>query len=158
MNRLRHYPKETGAGQDANIKTRKRYTEKVKFVKTITNYFANYFRFPLFILSAAFALAVGCAAPKPVPTPSPLEGWKLDLVNQPDQAIVADYKNYILQMPPEEGKYAQGPFWFLKDGKGQQAITFEIPLNNVLWEHVLIYDKDNRRVKAIKYSNGHYRS
>jgi hypothetical protein len=31
-------------------------------------------------------------------------------------------------------------------------------LNGTAWNHVLIYDKDNKRVKVIKYVGYHYRS
>jgi hypothetical protein len=111
-------------------------------------------RFPFWILLAAFIWAAGCATQ---PHPDPLAGWQGDFNEQPNQVIVNDYQNYIQKLPPEERKYAGVSDW-LKDGTGQHAIRITIGLNGTVWEHVLIYDKDNKRIKTIKYSSGHYRS
>lgn len=109
------------------------------------------------ILFAAFFWAAGCATPNP----DPLAGWKV-LFSQDyeklDKSISHDYLDYIQKLPIQDRKSATGPFWFYENGEGQHAVRIEIPLNGTWWEHVLIYDKDNKRIKTIKYSNGHYRS
>ena len=92
-----------------------------------------------------------------VSTTNPLVGWKVDFNHEPDQVIVIDYQNYIQKLPPDEKKFAY-PNHFYEDGMGQHAVQIEIPLNGTWWEHVLIYDKDNKRIKTIKYSSGSYRS
>ena len=61
------------------------------------------------------------------------------------------------KLTPEEKKHAYYAHDF-EDGNGQHAIRIEIPLNGTWWEHVLIYNKNNTRIKVIKYANGHYAS
>jgi len=88
----------------------------------------------------------------------PLAGWQGDFNEQPNQAIVNDYQNYIQQLPPQHRKIATVDNW-LKDGTGQHAIKITIGLNGTVWEHVLIYDKNNKRIKTmVKHTNGGYRS
>jgi hypothetical protein len=41
---------------------------------------------------------------------------------------------------------------------GQHAVKIEIPLNGAYSEHVLFYDKENKRIKVIVYSGGRYAS
>ncbi len=44
---------------------------------------------------------------------------------------------------------------WLEDGKGQHAVDIEMSgkggIFKSLWRHILIYDKDNHRIKTIKY-------
>ncbi|HEY3931536.1 MAG TPA: hypothetical protein VGM58_04120 [Verrucomicrobiae bacterium] len=109
-------------------------------------------------LLAMFLCGFGCSSSKLTsPTPDPLAGWQVDQKGEPNQAIVNDYQNYIHTLSLEEQKYA-GPIFFYKDGTGQYAVEIQIGLNGTSWVHVLIYDKDNKRIKAIKYSSGDYHS
>ncbi|HSY16786.1 MAG TPA: hypothetical protein VK815_00565 [Candidatus Acidoferrales bacterium] len=105
---------------------------------------------------AAFVLVAGCASK---PTPDPLAGFHVSSLGNLDsnKAITDDYKAYIQKLSPDEQKYA-GPIFFYEDGTGQHAVEIKIGLNNTAWEHVLIYDKGNKRIKTIKYSPGGYRS
>jgi hypothetical protein len=121
--------------------------------KTINNS-ANYFAL-LFLVVFIALLVAGCAAPKP--TPDPLAGWQKAYKEEPSQAIVKDYQDYIHTLSPEEQKYV-GSIFFYEDAMGQHAIRIEIGLNGIWWEHVLIYDKADRRIRTIKYANGGYRS
>jgi hypothetical protein len=114
-------------------------------------------RFTFGILLAALILT-GCSASKP--TPDPLVGFHVgdlrDLHN--NKAITDDYKDYIEKnLSAEERKYL-GTIFYFEDGTGQHAVKIEIGLNGTWWEHVLIYDKDNKRIKTIKYSSGGYAS
>lgn len=50
---------------------------------------------------------------------------------------------------------------FFEDGTGQHAVTFESYsdagiIGGTSWEYVLIYDKNNKRVKTIRYVTGYY--
>lgn len=107
------------------------------------------------ITLAALVWTVGCAGF--VHHPDPLVGWKIDFNQQPSQAIVKDYENYIQELPNKERNVAHINH-FYKDGAGQHAITIIIGLNGVWWRHVLIYDKNDKRIKTVKYSTGGYRS
>jgi len=115
----------------------------------------NIIRLSCCALLVAFVWVVGCSAPKPAP--DPLAGWKLVYLSEPDKAIVEDYQSYIQNLPTSERKFV-GPIFFFEDGTSQHAIRFEIALDGIDWAHVLIYDRDDKRIKVIKYMSGHYRS
>jgi hypothetical protein len=50
-----------------------------------------------------------------------------------------------------------GPIGLSEDGSGQHAITIQVAWYGTDWAHVLVYDKDNKRVKVVRYVSGHYR-
>ncbi len=106
----------------------------------------------------AFCMAVGCA-----PTRNPLEGWKgwgADTGYHLDKAITDDYQSYIKTLPTRESAIAEAKFsqMFFEDGTGQHAVEISIPLDGTWWKYVLIYDKNNKRTKVIKYASGKYAS
>jgi len=114
-------------------------------------------RFTSFILLGTLLWVVGCASPKPVP--DPLAGWR-ELVKEsdkPSQEITNDYQSYIQSLPPKEREYPTAPH-FYSDGNGQHAIRFNVNVDGASWAHVLIYDKESKRVKVIKYFYAYYRS
>lgn len=110
---------------------------------------------PIFILASI--LATGCATK---PKSDPLAGWNLlfssDYKNL-DKAIIEDSQSYIAALPRGESKYICFVS-YLEDGKGNHAVKLDIALNGTDWSHVLFYDKDNKRVRVIKYVCGHYAS
>ena len=110
------------------------------------------FTFYIFLITGC-----SCSAPKPTPDPLAGSGWKPVFVGEPDKTIKGDYQDYIQKLPPEDRKYA-GPVWLFEDGTGQHAIKIDIEYGGSIWEHVLIYDKDDKRIKSIKYYNGRYQS
>ena len=87
---------------------------------------------------------------------NPLAGWHSASKN-PDKIIEKDYQDYIQKLSPEERKFMAYTEFF-EDGTGQHAIKITIGLNHTNWRHVLIYEKDNKRIKTIKYSSGNYGS
>jgi len=117
----------------------------------------SHFELTFMVLLAVFIFGSGCVTQKP--TPDPLAGWKVDLDHNPDQTIVEDYQDYIQKLPPEEKKYAFVEHFF-EDGTGQHAVNIEVFANNknVLWYYALIYDKENKRIKVIKYDYAKYQS
>jgi hypothetical protein len=113
---------------------------------------------PVFlVLMAVFLLGFGCNTSKP--TPDPLAGYhRGDEANMDkNKAITDDYKTYIHTLSPDEQKYA-GPILFYEDGTGQHAVVIEVDLKPNAWNHVLIYDKDNVRIKVMKYIDHQFRS
>jgi hypothetical protein len=112
---------------------------------------------PVFLmLMTMFLLGFGCNTSKP--TPDPLAGWNIDF-SQPgpgDIIIAKDYKAYIKTLSSEERKSPS--VHFFEDGTGQHAVDIIIGINGRWWRHVLIYDKDNKRIKTIKYATGYYAS
>jgi hypothetical protein len=109
------------------------------------------------LILAGFVLIGGCTSPKPMT--DPLAGFHAASKGL-DQSIVNDYQNYIQKLSPEEKKYL-GPYpaSFFEDGTGQHAVRIETDIDGKdCWYHILFYDKDNKRVKVVKYFYGRYRS
>jgi hypothetical protein len=102
-----------------------------------------------------FLCGFGCSSSKPAP--DPLADWQLDF-KQPDQLVVKDYQNFIQNLTGNTNIYV--PVQFYKDETGQHAAKFEVfeKNTNASWQYVLIYDKENKRVKAIKYGYRRYQS
>jgi hypothetical protein len=120
-------------------------------------------RFIFYIALAVSTLFGGCTfLLHPInstfaPHSNPIEGWHFSrLVNlHNNRAISDDYHDFINKLPPKERKNA-GPVFFFEDGTGQHAVQIEIGLNGTSWRRVLIYDKNDKRVKAVKYVSGYY--
>jgi hypothetical protein len=108
-------------------------------------------------LSAMFVF--GCRNKTSSPVVDPLIGWKVDFNHQPDPMIMKDCQDYVKDLPPKGDKLtALGQFY--EDGTGQHALTIEVfeHNQNASWLYILIYDKDNKRVNAIKYRHNRYQS
>ena len=120
----------------------------------------NAIRLTCFTLVITAFLGDGCGTPKPAP--NPLEGWHVrrpSFALPKDKVIEDDYNVYIQALPPEERQYVdKNSVWFLEDSTGQTAVQIKIPLHGTWWIHALIYDKDNKRIKTVKYKAGQYRS
>jgi hypothetical protein len=118
----------------------------------------NTARFP--ILFAALLLFAGCSCSAPKPTPDPLTGFHFSSLDNlhSTKAIMDDYQNYIQKLPPNESGPYFGPVFYFEDGTGQHAIRIETNENNERWYHVLIYNKENKRIKLIKYCEGRIQS
>jgi hypothetical protein len=114
-----------------------------------------------FVLALCVMVVSGCScsAPKATPAPDPLAGFHVgDLRNlNSNKAITDDYKSYIQTLSPEEQQQA-GLMFFYEDGTGQHAVEFRIGINHKVWRHLLIYDKDNKRINTLKYVIGDYHS
>ena len=111
-------------------------------------------RFIICLLLVVFVSGFGCTSSKP--SPDPLAGWQADF-KQPDQSIEKDYQDYIQTLSSNEKPYVQ-VIQYLKDGNGQHAVVIEVDLKPNAWNHVLIYDKDNKRAKVMKYIDHQFRS
>jgi hypothetical protein len=104
------------------------------------------------IVIAAFALFAGCR------TPDPTIGWQKDY-GAADPAIGKDYQAFIKTFKPEGQRPTQVSGYF-KDGTGRHAIDVEIFKyhQNASCSYFIIYDKDNKRIKILKYRCGSYQS
>ena len=109
------------------------------------------------ILVAALVFNAGCLARSE--HPSLLEGFDFSSLKNlhANKTIMDDYQDYISKLPPEERKRAN-PIFYFEDGTGNHAVSITIGLKGTVWQHVLIYDKDNRRIKTVKYRSGNYMS
>ena len=108
-------------------------------------------------LLVIFLCGFGCSSSKP--TPDPLAGWQKAYGEDPDQAIEKDVQDYIQNLPPKQKGYI-GTQFFYKDGNGQHAVSIEIfeGNKNASWQHLLIYDKEDKRIKVIRYGHIKYQS
>jgi uncharacterized protein YfbU (UPF0304 family) len=111
-----------------------------------------------FIFVLAGTIIFGCRCSTSKSASNPLAGWHFEDQN-PNQAIEKDYRDYIQNLSPEERKYV-GIIHFLKDETGQHAVSIEVFENkrNASWQHALIYDKQDKRIKVIKYGYRKYES
>ena len=76
------------------------------------------------------------------------------------EAISDDIQKFVNKLPVDDGPdYSPGSrrwcYWmkdmtFYEDGTGNHAVGFEIP-HGTVWGYVLVYDKNNKRVKASRY-------
>lgn len=112
-------------------------------------------RITTLVLLAALALCFGCSVF--THGSDPLAGWNADTGGDSDPAIKQDYQNYIAALPLKE-RNSVGGFSFFRDETGKHAVRFETGVRSTSWAHVLIYDKENRRIKVIKYLKGHFLS
>src|SRR6266581_5773779 len=107
-------------------------------------------------LAAASVCVTGCSTVPPYPTGSaspganPIAGWaacRSQDLGKLDKAIQDDYRDYVSTLSHNE-RIWMGPVGLSEDGSGQHAVTIPIAWWGTWWNHVLVYDKDNRRVKA----------
>jgi len=111
----------------------------------------------LALILAILAWGTGCAGTSPL---HPSEGWKHTRSQDPNKfnkAVVEDYQNYIKKLPTK-ARNGVGDVQLFEDGLGRHAVAIEVGLNGTYRTHVLIYDRENRRTKVVKYVSGHWRS
>ena len=123
-------------------------------MKALVKNSASYFG--ILFLAAIFLSNFGCAMSKP--EPDPLAGFhRADEANMDkNRAIVDDYGDYLKKLSPKEKQYV-GPILYFENGTGQHAVRIETDIGGKdCWYHVLFYDKDNKRIKVIKYFYGRY--
>jgi hypothetical protein len=132
-------------------------------MKSLINNFPSYLG--VLFLAAVFLGAFGCATSKP--TPGPLAGWTFrsfpgwDLnpnnKNHLDKAIIEDYEKFISDQHLD---LFGGIAGFYEDGMGRHAVEFQAfpPGENATWNYVLIYDKENKRIRTIRYNHIRYQS
>jgi hypothetical protein len=118
-------------------------------------------------LCAAVFFGCRCSPSKPATDPlagwtyKPLPGWELPPLghntNHLDGSITKDYQTFIgdhhLTARPVTG--------YFEDSTGQHAVQFDAfapEEENVEWTYVLIYDKNDKRVKVVKFNYRRYQS
>jgi hypothetical protein len=119
-------------------------------------------RFTFCTLITALIFATGCTGPQIEPSPlNPADGWNFLRSQDPDKldkAIRDDYQAYIQSIPPLERPYVGGVNLF-GDGKGQYAVTIGVNYPpRQKWTHVLFYNKENQRVRTVKYFSARYQN
>lgn len=119
----------------------------------------NLIKHLLFVVLAClpmFILAAGCATK---PHSDPLAGWNFSSLSNlySNKAVSEDYQDYLKKLSSNEKDFV-GAVDFFEDGTGQHAVGIKVGAGGTWWEHILIYDKDNKRIKVIKYRNGGYQS
>jgi hypothetical protein len=139
---------------------------KNKIMKKIPILSASYF---WLALALSIALVSGCSCSAPKPTPDPLAGWTFkpfpgselppfaNNTNHLDKAIIDDYQDFITNNKLILFGAMGGYF---EDGNGQHAVEFTAfpPDSNSTWNYVIIYNKENKRIKLIKYGYRQFQS
>jgi|SRR6516162_9829643 hypothetical protein len=113
----------------------------------------------------ACVCVIGCSSVPPYPRgsasvgPNPVAGWagcQSQDFGTLDKAIQDDYRDYVSSLTSNELMW-MGPRGLSEDGSGQHAITIHVAWWGTDWAHVLVYDKDNKRIRTVRYVAGHYR-
>ena len=94
-----------------------------------------------------------------MPTPNPLTGFDFCSLNDLDtnKLIKADYQDYIKTI--KLGKYDFiGDVEYSKNKLGEHAVSILVGDDGTWWNHILVYDKNDKRIKTVKYTSGGYRS
>jgi hypothetical protein len=137
--------------------SRRTINERI-FMKTASKNFASHSCLVVACLMAVLVWCSGCTL-FPHHYADPLKGWKQMYTGKPDKVISDDYHDYIDKLPPKMKKGVTSVQYF-EDGTGQHAVLIYVSIDGIWegtrWGHVLIYDKENKRVKMIKYVDGHY--
>jgi hypothetical protein len=108
------------------------------------------------VLLTVLTLTVGCV------TKDPLRGWKLvgsTLWGLRDtlpinKVILNDAHHFVGESAG--GDITISRVYYFEGKSGQHALKLTSMFDTRYWNYVLIYDKDNARVKTIKYSSGRY--
>jgi hypothetical protein len=71
--------------------------------------------------------------------------------------VANDYRRYIEGLSPREQLLVHNhDIRFYEGGSDQRAVEISLPIEGTWWKHVLFYDKNNRRVKVVKYAASRY--
>jgi hypothetical protein len=114
-----------------------------------------------FSILIALCLITGCITSIKPPAPDPLVGWTFRVFDDfavpsdqhhyhLDKAITHDYQVYIANNKLDLIGAIRG---FYEDGTGQSAVEFEAERGHSYWRFVLIYNKDNKRIKTVKFDH-----
>jgi hypothetical protein len=117
--------------------------------------------FTCYLALTVLVFAFGCASKgKQDPLPAS-QGWKQLMAREYqklDPAITTDYQAYLQRLPlTERSQVLDSSIHYFGNTNGQHAVSFEIGreafigLSEIIYNHVLIYDQSNRRIKEIKY-------
>jgi hypothetical protein len=134
--------------------------------ETIINKFVNRSGLTFLLLLALLVSAGGCATGS---RHDPLEGWKdlctADIVKGCPfgQTIKDDYQNYIQKLPLfERSSVRDSNIQFYEGLDGQRAVKITTYgkgfIGGIWWEHILIYDSSDKRIKSIKHKVGRFLS
>ena len=113
----------------------------------------------LYLAMLPLLCVLGCASPKKEQPQDPLRGWHFFSETKVAKDITDDYQAYIQELPAKEKYYVPGgSIFFFEDDTGRHAVRIEIPLNGIWIDHVIIYNRDNKRESVITFENGRYAS
>ena len=102
-------------------------------------------------------MGFGCNTSQPAT--NPLAGWQKAYNEEPSKIIDEDLNAFITQRSPE-GYRPVEVIGYYKNNAGQHALNLELfeYHKNSSWHYVLVYDKDDKRIKVIKYDFRKYQS
>lgn len=118
-------------------------------------------QFTIYLCMTVLVFASGCASPQPRDPLPASEGWRVlydqDIRKLP-QDIINDYQAYIQKLPRKERiQLTESSLHFSGNKNGQHAVSFDIKrpafIGFTIWTYVLVYDKDNKRIKATQFKS-----
>lgn len=123
--------------------------------------FVKYYSSFAILLALCAMVIVGCRCSTSSPTPNPLAGFHVSSLGNLDsnKTITNDYQDYLQKLPAEQSGYI-GTKFFYENEMGQHALSIQIfeGNKNASWQHVLIYDSNNKRIKVVRYDYTKYES
>jgi hypothetical protein len=82
------------------------------------------------------------------PATDPLAGWK-ESGDLPADTVVTDYNEYIEALPAAERPGVANVKYYTDDS-GRTGVLVIVFVNREPWNHLLVYDKDQRRSGVTK--------
>jgi len=107
-------------------------------------------QFGMIALLLMLALGQGCSFSKP--KTDPLAGWHS--CEKVPQTVEADVQHYIDGLSPYQREHIV--FTDLYELNGQYAVRLTLALNGDDWNHIIIWDKNYKRIKVIKFIANRY--
>lgn len=83
--------------------------------------------------------------------PAELKGWQATSLL--DKVVIIDYNVYIEALPPAE-RAGVADVRSFADDTGQHAVAITVNGKDGAWMHVLVYDKQNKRLRVSKQAQG----
>jgi len=90
---------------------------------------------------------------------NPLAGWQFLSMSQVPKVLTDDVGDFLRSLPDQKG-HDSGATIFFQDGTGQIGVSIGMYLTRktVRWYYAIIYSKDYKRLKVIKYGYTWYMS
>ena len=84
--------------------------------------------------------------------PAALKGWK-ETKDLPADTVVTDYNDYVEKLPKAERPGVADVKYYVDDD-GRNAVAVLVNVGDTQWTHLLVYDKQHKRVEMTKFAAG----
>lgn len=109
----------------------------------------------ILVLACMAWVLVGCTDKSKILSSE--NGWKTCPAEQLSKTISDDYRGFVNALPSDERALVDRANTFCySNTNGKHAVRFEIPLHGNWTQHVVIYNKNDKRLKTFRYNRGRY--